>query len=49
MNDFYQDLFSKEVDLEAQDWLFDQLSMSLNEQEQSSCEGCSRLRSVVRR
>ena len=50
MNDFYQDLFSKEeVDLEAQDWLLDQLSMSLNEQEQSSCEGCSRLRSVVRR
>ena len=30
MNDFYQDLFSEEeVDLEAQDWLLDQLSMSL--------------------
>ena len=34
MNDFYQDLFSEEeVDLEAQDWLSDQLSMSLDEQE----------------
>ena len=40
MNDFYQDLFSeKEIDLEAQDWLLDQLSMSLDEQEQPSCEG----------
>ena len=40
MNDFYQDLFSEEeVDLEAQDWLLDQLSMSLDEQEQVSCEG----------
>ena len=40
MNDFYQDLFSEEeVDLEAQDWLPDQLSMSLDEQEQASCEG----------
>ena len=38
MNDFYQDLFSEEeVDLEAQDWLLDQLSMSFNEQEQASC------------
>ena len=37
MNDFHQDLFSEEeVDLEAQDWLLDQLSMSLNEQEQAS-------------
>ena len=40
MNDFYQDLFSEEeVDLVAQDWLLDQLSMSLDEQEQASCEG----------
>ena len=40
MNDFYQDLFSEEeVDLEAQDWLLDQLSMSLKEQEQASYEG----------
>ena len=39
MNDFYQDLFSEEVDLEAQNWLLDQLSMSLDEQEQASCEG----------
>ena len=41
MNDFYQDLFSEEeVDLEAQDWLLDQLSiMSLDEQEQVLCEG----------
>ena len=40
MNDFYQDLFSEEdVDPEAQDWLLDQLSMSLDEQEQASCEG----------
>ena len=39
MNDFYQDLFSEEeVDLEAQDWRLDQLSMSLDEQEQASCE-----------
>ena len=39
MNDFYQDLFSEEeVDPEAQDWLLDQLSMSLDEQEQASCE-----------
>ena len=40
MNSFYQDLFSEEeVDLEAQDWLLDQLGMSLDEQEQDSCEG----------
>ena len=40
MNDFYQDLFSEEeIDLEAQDWLLDQLSMSFDEQEQASCEG----------
>ena len=40
MNGFYQDLFSEEeVDLEAQDWLLDQLSMSLDEQEQASSEG----------
>ena len=40
MNNFYQDLFSEEeVDREAQDWLLDQLSMSLDEQEQASCEG----------
>ena len=40
MNDFYQDLFSEEeVDLKAQDWLLDQLSMSLDEQEQASSEG----------
>ena len=40
MNNFYQDLFSEEeVDLEAQDWLLDQLSMCLHEQEQNSCEG----------
>ena len=40
MNDFYQDLFSEEeVDLEALDWLLDQLSMSLDQQEQASCEG----------
>ena len=40
MNNFYQGLFSeKEVDMEAQDWLLDQLSMSLNEQEQTSFEG----------
>ena len=39
-NNFYQDLFSEEeVDLEAQNWLLDQLSMSLDEQEQASCEG----------
>ena len=40
MKDFYQDLFSEEeVDLEAQDWLLDRLSMSLNEQEQAACAG----------
>ena len=40
MNNFYKNLFSEEeVDLEAQDWLLGQLSMSLNEQEQASCEG----------
>ena len=40
MNNFYQDLFSEEeVDLEAQDWLLNQLSMSLDEQERASCEG----------
>ena len=40
MNNFYQDLFSEEeVDLEAQDWFLDQLSMCLDEQEQNSCEG----------
>ena len=40
MNNFYQDFFSEEeVDLEAQDWLLDQLSMCLDEQEQNSCEG----------
>ena len=40
INDFYQDLFSvKDVGLEAQDWLLDQLSMSVDEQEQTSCEG----------
>ena len=40
MNYFYQDLFSEEeVDREAQDWLLDQLSVSLDEQEQASCEG----------
>ena len=40
MNNFYQDLFSEEeVDLEAQDRLLNKLSMSLNEQEQTSCEG----------
>ena len=30
---------SEDVDLEAQDWLLSQLSMSLDEQEQESCEG----------
>ena len=36
----YKNLFSEEeVDLEAQDWLLGQLSMSLDEQEQASCEG----------
>ena len=30
---------SEDVDLEAQDWLLSQLSMSLDEQEQASCEG----------
>ena len=40
MNDIYQDLVSEEeVDLEAQDWLLDQLSMPLDEQDQASCEG----------
>ena len=40
MNSFYKDLFSEEeVDLEAQDWLLSQLSMSLDEQKQTSCEG----------
>ena len=40
MTNFHQDLFSeKEVDLEAQDWLLNQLSMSLDEHEQASCEG----------
>ena len=40
MNNFYQDLFTEEeVDMEAQNWLLDQLSMSLNDQEQTSCEG----------
>ena len=40
MNNFYNDLFSEEeVDLEAQDWLLGQLSMSLDEQERASCEG----------
>ena len=38
-NNFYKNLFSEEeVDLEAQDWLLSQLSMSLDEQEQASCE-----------
>ena len=31
--------FLRKVDLEAQDWLLDQFSMSLDEQEQASCEG----------
>ena len=36
----YKNLFSEEeVDLEAQDWLLGQLSMSLDEQEQALCEG----------
>ena len=40
LNSFYQSLFSEEeVDMEAQNWLLDQLSMSLNEQEQIFCEG----------
>ena len=40
MNNFYHDLFSEEaVDLEAQDWVLDQLGMCLDEQEQDSCEG----------
>ena len=40
INNFYQDLFTEEeVDMEAQNWLLDQLSMSLNGQEQTSCEG----------
>ena len=40
MNNFYRDFFSEEeVDSEAQDWLLNQLGMSLDEQEQDSCEG----------
>ena len=40
MNNFYQNLFTEEeVDMEAQNWLLNQLSMSLNDQEQTSCEG----------
>ena len=40
MNSFYQDFFTEEeVDMEAQNWLLEQLSMSLNDQEQTSCEG----------
>ena len=40
MNNFYQDLFTEEeVDMEAQNWLLDQLNMSLSDQEQTSCEG----------
>ena len=40
MNDFYQDIFfEEEVDLEAQDWILDQLSMSFDGQEEASCEG----------
>ena len=40
MNLFYKELFSEEdVDLDAQNWLLDQLSMSLDEEEQTSCEG----------
>ena len=40
INNFYQGLFSEEeVDMEAQDSVLDQPSMSLNEQEQTSCEG----------
>ena len=40
MNSFYQDLCTEEeVDMQAQNWLLDQLSMSLNDQEQTSCEG----------
>ena len=40
MNNFYHDLFTEEeVDMEAQNWLLDQLRMSLNDQEQTSCEG----------
>ena len=39
-NNFYKNLFSEEeVDLEAQDWLLGQVSMSLDEPEQASCEG----------
>ena len=39
-NNFYQDLFTEEeVDMEAQNWLLNQLSMSLDSQEQTSCEG----------
>ena len=39
MSNFYQEFSEEEVDMEAQDWLLDQLSMSLNEQELTSCEG----------
>ena len=40
MNNFYQGLFSEEeVDIEAQNWLLDQLSMSLDGQEETFCEG----------
>ena len=39
MSNFYQEFSEEEVDIEAQDWLLDQLSMSLNEQELTSCEG----------
>ena len=36
----YKDLLSKEtVDLDAQNWLLDQLNMPLDEDEQSLCEG----------
>ena len=47
MNNFYQDLFSEEeVDLEAQDWLLDQLSMSLGG---LHVKVCSLLKSAVKR
>ena len=39
MNHFYKELFSEEeVDLDAQNWLLDQLNMSLDEEEQTSCK-----------
>ena len=39
MNNFYHDLFTEEeVDMEAQNWLLDQLSMSLNDPEQISTD-----------